>query len=203
MSPARIVDAGPTAASDAADLVFQTDPGVWNYLFRADRSAFHRFATGLWIRPGNSFSHSEAVAVVEGGRLLALEMGYRGDREPLLRRAMRDAVMGFMPRADLEPLLDQAEDIDYLTPYIPEDGYYVHFLSVTPQRQGHGLGRRLLANVVRRAERLECSSVHLDVYRDNPAVALYAANGFRIALETRFPRKVGLPPHYRMIRELA
>ncbi len=202
MSTLEIVDAGPAAESDAASLIFQTDPGVWNYLFRGNRRAFDRFAAGLWARPGNSFSHSEAVTVVEDGRLLALEIGYRGDREPMLRAAMREAVMGFLPRADLEPLLEQAEDIDYLTPYIPDDGYYVHFLSVIPQRQGRGLGRRLLANVLRRAEHLKCSAVHLDVYSANPAVALYAANGFRIAVETRFPRKTGMPPHYRMIREL-
>ena len=192
----------PAAAGDAraaADLIHQTDPGVWGYLFRDDRDAFDRFATGLWERPDNNFSFTESVVVRSKGEPVALEMGYRGDVELELRQRMRAEAIGFLPEEDVEPLLAQARDIDYLAPQIPADAYYVHFLSVRPDHQGTGLGRLLLDNVRQRAGRLGCGEVHLDVYTDNPAVSLYRAFGFRIAVESRFPHKPGLPAHYRMV----
>lgn len=195
----------PAQARDAraaVDLIHQTDPGVWDYLFRNDREAFDRFAIGLWQRPDNNFSFTESVVVRDRDEPIALEMGYRGDAELALRLRMRAEAVAFLPEADIGPLLVQAEDIDYLAPHIPADAYYVHFLSVRPDRQGAGLGRALLDNVRRRAERLGCGEIHLDVYIDNPAVALYRAFGFRVAVESRFPHKPGLPAHYRMVRAL-
>lgn len=197
-----IVPAGAGEARAAAALIHQTDPGVWDYLFRADRAAYDRFAMGLWARPGNNFSFTETVVVRDRGEPVALEMGYRGDVELALRQRMRAEATAFLPEQDLEPLLIQARDIDYLAPHIPGSAYYVHFLSVRPDRQGSGLGRLLLENVWRRADRLGCDEVHLDVYTDNPAVDLYRAFGFRVAVESRFPHKPGLPAHYRMVRPL-
>ncbi len=64
------------------------------------------------------------------------------------------------------------------------------------------MGGSLLKNVYERARGLHCVSVHLDVYTTNSAVALYRAHGFRVAVESRFPQKEGLPPHYRMVKPL-
>lgn len=139
--PAHSAEAADAAA--AAELIYSTDPGVWDYLFRGDRASFDRFAAGLWVLPGNSFSHSESVVVRDDtGTVMAMEMGYRGgDVELELRLAMR----------------------------------------------ARGLG---------------CDSIHLDVYTTNPAVGLYRAHGFRVAVESRFPEKEGLPPHFRMVKPL-
>lgn len=207
MDNASIAHLAPAEAADAAaavDLVYRTDPGVWDYLFRGDRRAFDRFAAGLWERPDNNFSYSESVvARDEAGAAVALEMGYRGGAVELeLRRAMLAAAAEFLPEADLSPLLEQARDIDYLAPYIPDAAYYLHFLSVRPDARGQGLGGDLLKHVYERARKLGCDSIHLDVYTTNPAVSLYRAHGFRIAVESRFPDKDGLPPHYRMVKPL-
>lgn len=198
-----IVDASASSAGEAASLIYQTDPGVWDYLFEGDRPAYDAFAGGLWVLSGNSFSHSESVVVRDGaGGLAGLEMGYRGALEPTLRHAMRDAVVELLPQHQLEALLLQAEDIDYLSPFIPPDAYYLHFLSVQPERRGQGLGGRLLENALARGRQLGCSSIHLDVFADNPAVGLYRAFGFREVVQTGFPRKSGLPAHLRMVRTL-
>lgn len=119
-----------------------------------------------------------------------------------LRRAMQAAAAELMPETELVPLLEQAEDIDYLAPDIPDDTYYVHFLSGRPDARDRGLGGGLLDNVYRRAADLGCDCVHLDVYTSNTAVALYRAHGFRVAVESRFPDKPGLPPHFRMVKAL-
>lgn len=207
MTTATTLPAHPAEAADAAEaaeLIYSTDPGVWDYLFRGDRASFDRFAVGLWALPGNSFSHSESVVVRDDtGTVVAMEMGYRGgDVEFELRLAMRAAATAILPEVELVPLLEQAEDIDYLAPYIPPEAYYVHFLSVRPDARDQGLGGRLLENVCQRARGLDCDSIHLDVYTTNSAVALYRAHGFRVAVESRFPDKEGLPAHFRMVKPL-
>lgn len=201
-----IVELGAAAAErdhEAARLIHHTDPGVWHYLFDGERDAYDAFARGLWRLAGNSFSHSETVAVTGSDTMLALEMGYPGAAEPALRQAMNRAARDFLPERWARPLLERARDIDYLTPYLPPDCYYIHFLSVQPQARGRGLGRRLLHNSFERAREHGCRSVHLDVYCDNPAVDLYRGFGFRIVVRTAFPGKSGLPDHYRMVRDLS
>lgn len=187
---------------NAPALIYQTDPGVWDYLFDGSRHDFDRFAAALWEAPETSYSHTEAHVMAGGSELAAIEVGYRGDCEPDLT-ARVDIVASEVLAADvLRPLIERARYIEYLTPRLPADCYYLHFLSIAPAFQGRGLGRNLLEHVFRRADRLDCSSVHLDVYTNNPAVSLYHAFGFELVVETSFPNKAGLPPHYRMVRTL-
>ncbi len=204
MSGVRIEKAGPSHAGKAASLIYQTDPGVWDYLFDANREACDRFVSGLWQLEANTYAHSEAVVLRDGDdeAICGLELGYAGASELALRERMEEAVGGFLPERELIALVERAVDIDYLTPHLPAQAYYLHFLSVDPACQGRGLGRVLLENCFRRAADLDCRWVHLDVFTDNPAVGLYRAFGFRIVVETRFPGKEGLPPHYRMVKDL-
>lgn len=120
MNRPHIVPAAGSHAQAAAELIYHTDPGVWDFLFDGNTRAYRRFAAGLWERPGNNFSHSESVvALLDEGQPLALEMGYTGAVEAGLRGAMNRAAMSFMPGDELTPLLERAADIDYLTPYLP------------------------------------------------------------------------------------
>lgn len=197
-----IVPATADHATDAAALIYATDPAVWNYLFASSRENFNRYAEGLWLQPGNNFSHTESVGIYDKGELVALEMGYKGSEELSLRHSMLNAVADILDASVLHSLSGAAEDIEYLTAYIPDNVYYLHFLSVSHSKHGQGLGKLLLTNAIGRAETMNCHAVHLDVYSDNPAVGVYLSFGFRIVVKTEFPNKAGLPPHYRMVREL-
>jgi ribosomal-protein-alanine N-acetyltransferase len=56
----------------------------------------------------------------------------------------------------------------------------VHTIGVHPDYQGHGVGRRLLAGLLERADRLG-AVVFLEVRTDNdPALALYRSAGFEL-----------------------
>ena len=48
-----------------------------------------------------------------------------------------------------------------LVQYATEQGFYIDTLAVQPDRQGQGIGRRLLAFAEQQALRLGCSSVYL------------------------------------------
>jgi len=197
-----IINATADHATSAAKLIYATDPAVWDYLFASNREGFDQYASGLWLSPDNNFSHSETVAFYHQGELAALEMGYKGANERVLRRSMNSELTNILDPSVLHTLINMAEDIDYLTAYIPDNAYYLHFLSVSETLRGQGVGKSLLHNAIARAKAMNCNSIHLDVYSDNPAVGLYQSFGFNIVVKTQFPNKAALPPHYRMIRPL-
>lgn len=62
----------------------------------------------------------------------------------------------------------------------PEVETEVHTIGVHPDYQGHGLGRRLLAGLLHRADELH-AAVFLEVRTDNePAITLYRSTGFEM-----------------------
>lgn len=193
----KIVTTSAADAEQAATLIHATAPAIWSYLFRQHED-FNAYAQGLWQAKQNNFSFSECVGVYQNQKLVAMELGYRGQDEYQLRKAGNEIVPKVVLQGELEYLLVQAEHIDYLTPYIPKSAYYLHFLSVDPQAKGQGLGGKLLLNAQARAQALGCRSIHLDVYVDNPAIAIYQHYGFSKIVRTEFPNKLGLPSLYRM-----
>ena len=71
-------------------------------------------------------------------------------------------------------------------------GLYIEDLYVRHTARGHGLGRTLLAEVARVAEKRDCRRIELDVLDGNPTCDFYAHVGMQ-------PLKQWLP--YRMARE--
>ncbi|HEY0837272.1 MAG TPA: GNAT family N-acetyltransferase [Azospirillum sp.] len=58
-------------------------------------------------------------------------------------------------------------------------GLFVEDLYVTPDARGHGIGKRLLAEVARRAVAQGCRRVDLNVLNWNPARGFYETIGIR------------------------
>ncbi|HYH20598.1 MAG TPA: GNAT family N-acetyltransferase [Azospirillum sp.] len=58
-------------------------------------------------------------------------------------------------------------------------GLFVEDLYVTPEARGHGVGKRLLAEVARRAVAGGCKRVDLNVLNWNPARGFYETIGIR------------------------
>jgi len=58
-------------------------------------------------------------------------------------------------------------------------GLFVEDLYVTPEARGHGVGKRLLAEVARRAVAAGCKRVDLNVLNWNPARGFYETIGIR------------------------
>lgn len=66
----------------------------------------------------------------------------------------------------------------------------IHRLAVHPDRQGHGLGKRLLRFAEAHAMRSGGTSVRLDVYTGNPgAVAMYRRSGYSEVGAIRYPMR--------------
>jgi ribosomal-protein-alanine N-acetyltransferase len=82
----------------------------------------------------------------------------------------------------------------------PPFEYEVHTIGVDPAYQGHGIGRRLLADLLDFADG---GVVHLEVRTDNePAIALYRSAGFAdVGVRKRYYRVSGADA-YTMRRKL-
>lgn len=204
MTEFTIKEATSAGAINAASLIYETDPGVWDYLFDGERQDFDAFAGALWESPGTSFSFDYGHEIVDAsGQRLGLSVAYTGREEPALTRAVNPVSRGALNQGSLSGLLERAAWIGYLTPTIPDNDWYLHFLSVAPGQRGLGLGGKLLSHFLERASAAGARAAHLDVYVDNPAIGLYEAYGFQRIIETAFPNKPGLPRHYRMAKQLS
>lgn len=65
---------------------------------------------------------------------------------------------------------------------IGQDTYEIGNIILLPDYQGKGIGTDILLNVIKKYSNLK---IHLQVFRTNPAVALYKRLGFVITDETR------------------
>jgi ribosomal protein S18 acetylase RimI-like enzyme len=131
-----------------------------------------------------------------------MELGYSGANEPQMRQNTYPIIQASLSNEERLALINNARHIEYLTPFIPSRGYYLHFLSLAPDCRGKGFGRVFMEHVFERARSKGCTSVHLDVYKTNPATQYYQSFGFEVIVELHFPNSPGLPPHYRMTKNL-
>ncbi len=199
LSPARA-----DQAEDAARLVYETDPHLWDCFFPGDFGLFLAFLARQWREERSLYSHTNAVAAIAGGRLVGLELGY--DRERL-DRISADTVR--LAREILSPgAFRRYAEIGgytrYLMPPVPNRAYYVLFLATDPGVRRKGIGETLLTGAFERARGQGQEACHLDVAGDNPAVRFYQRLGMEILSESRvLPlEERGVPSHFRMTRRL-
>jgi ribosomal protein S18 acetylase RimI-like enzyme len=198
--------ATPEFAPVVPDLIYQTSPVLFDHITGGRRQALTRWLSGLFSRPGNSFSFQFATAAMSDGRMLGLEIGYAGAKRARLYSNSGRQAKALVDEDSFARLRSAlSRGTGYLTPFVPDHAYYLMILSVDRCRQNRGIGRQLLENALQRARDAGLRSVHLDVYAGNPAISLYQRAGMEILVETHVPRlelDYGIPPHYRMVLDL-
>ena len=85
------------------------------------------------------------------------------------------------PRRDYVVAVDDGQIVGYGGIDVSGDVADLMTIATVPGAQGHGLGRRLLDELVRRAERGGAEALLLEVRADNEAAKrLYASSGFEV-----------------------
>ena len=85
------------------------------------------------------------------------------------------------PRRDYVVAVDDGQIVGYGGIDVSGDVADLMTIATVPEAQGHGLGRRLLDELVRRAERGGAEALLLEVRADNEAAKrLYASSGFEV-----------------------
>jgi len=134
--------ATPELAEVVPDLVHQTDPELLSHLFGGRREVFTRWVSALWSQPGNTFSYELATVAVCEGRLLGLELGHPGAEKTRLGRNTAERTKELLDEGSLASMAaTRAQGIGFLSPYIPDDAYYLMFISVAEEGSGGGCWR--------------------------------------------------------------
>jgi ribosomal protein S18 acetylase RimI-like enzyme len=194
----------PGRGEDAARLIIDTDPHLWDCFFQKDHSLALRFLATQWNEERGLFSHSHAMAAMAGDRLAGIVAGFDGkEMEEALPHTAKAAGAVLAPQ-EFNHFIEILGYVRFLSPAIPEEAYYVLFLAARPEMRGAGLGGRLLTNAFDRAREKGYDACHLDVTCENPAVRFYEHMGMQILSETRvLPLEAcGVGSHYRMVRKL-
>ncbi|MEE4361786.1 MAG: GNAT family N-acetyltransferase [Pseudomonadales bacterium] len=199
----QTVSLGPAPAADArvaAELIHATDPHVFGYLHAHDMDRLRDHLGRQWQAEGGIFSHRLAVAALHEGRMVGLALGFDRARQqaellPFLTQAQQ-----WLDDAAFRDLARWFEYGGFVLPPVPEDAFYLQNLATVEAVRGRGVGQRLLADVIERAQGAGLTRLQLDLYAENPARALYERAGLRTIVETRVRplEAAGIGPHLRM-----
>jgi len=200
-----LVEAEPAEEETAARLIYDTGSYVFDCLYDRDFDAFLKITAALWLQQGGAFSHVHARAALHDGRLAGIALGFP---QHLYEQEFGTGMMAMAEMGSPELLAhlpSVAGHIPWLFPEVPDDAWYLLFLSAHPEARGRGIGELLLNDCFERARKAGCASLHLDVASVNPAVRFYERMGLERLAETSVPKIAashGVPPHIRMVKHL-
>ena len=200
-----LAQAEPVEAETAARLIYDTGSYVFDCLYDRDFDAFLKITSALWQRRGGAFSHVHAKAALHDGRLAGIALGLP---QALYAEEFGTGMMAMAEMGSPELLAHLptvAGHIPWLFPEVPDDAWYLLFLSAHPDARGRGIGEKLLLDCFARAKAAGCAALHLDVASVNPAVRFYERMGLERLAETTVPKIAashGVPSHIRMVKHL-
>ncbi len=200
-----LAEAEPTEEETAARLIYDTGSYVFDCLYDRDFEAFLKITSALWLRQGGAFSHVHARAALHDGRLAGIALGFP---QHLYAQEFGTGMMAMAEMGSPELLAhlpSVAGHIPWLFPEVPDDAWYLLFLSAHPEARGRGIGELLLNDCFERAKKAGCAALHLDVASVNPAVRFYERMGLERIAETSVPKIAashGVPSHIRMVKHL-
>jgi ribosomal protein S18 acetylase RimI-like enzyme len=201
-----IEPAGPQDAQVSGQLIYATDPHLFDCYFNHDLDLRQTCMTQWWHAKKGWFSHFGCRAAKFGDAVVGIEISFTRD-EILenVRPTFIHAKKTMSPDAFKHFSEIFGDYVQYLFPAMPKDAYYVQSLAAADKARGRGIGRLLLNRIFDRAKRRGLRLCQLDVASDNPAVNFYRQMGMTIVSESRVPyleETFGVSGHYRMRKEL-
>lgn len=196
----RLAPATPDHPELAAELMHDTNPYVFGYLHGHDMALVRSHMGFQWQQSRGLFSHSHCTVALHDDQLVGIALGFdHATAEAAIEPFVEQAAV-HLTEAQFAHLASWFEVGRFTLPVVPDDAWYLQHLAAIPQVRGRGIGERLLRDTMDRARDEGFSSLHLDLYADNPALRLYQRAGLEIIVETRVPplEDKGIPVHYRM-----
>ena len=188
----------------AAELIHATEPHIFGYLHGHDMNLVHGHLGHQWQQAEGIFSHRHCTAAMVGEDLVGIELGFDAAQQEAATGPFIEHAMAFLDEAQFAHLAGWFEHGRFVLPAVPDDAWYLQHLAVVDAARGRGVGERLLANAIERVRSDGYTSMHLDLFAENPALRLYERMGFRVIAETLVRPLVahGIPLHYRMVLAL-
>ena len=196
----EIRTARATDAEAVTPLMYSAGPEVYDYLYRAGRHTAQDFIRFEFLSGRGFCGHPNVTVAVDGGQVIGSAClvdaaGY----EQRVKGTVANLFRFFGPLS-VWPVLLRSGHIGSIMRK-PEDGeLYLSNFGVAPERQGGGVGTRLIEHGFEQARRQGCRTFGLDVADNNPhAQRLYTRLGLRVVEEKAFTgRRPGFTvPHAR------
>ncbi|KAF0814256.1 hypothetical protein IGB42_01155 [Andreprevotia sp. IGB-42] len=191
----------PQDARQAAALIYQSDPAFYDYWFALTPELIVSNLARLWQAGEGSYSHAHHQVWLHHGELAALAAHYPASAGAGMAAAL-ERQLDLLP-LDASVLQRRTAELAFLFPHVPEQAWYLRSLAVNGALRGHGLGSRILHDIVLLAEAAGFGQIHTDVDNGNPgAVKFYTRHGFRTVVETRVTALLAQDPpaSLRMVR---
>ncbi len=167
-------------------LIYQTGTELYNYQFISRKNCYSAISQS-WSLPHSLFEYQNATLAIENDKLIGIEIGFRGEEFKSRRQAMHP-IWKKIPKDDLEIISKRSKECGYLTPFIPNNAYYVLTLSVLSGQQRKGVGRMLINNAIKKAKNFDMRKIHLDVISTYNAVKFYESLGFNCVVRSSAPK---------------
>jgi ribosomal protein S18 acetylase RimI-like enzyme len=203
---AELKPAAPDSHEIAWQLIYDTHPYLFDYLFNNDRHLMKSCLSDWWQRPEGWFSHKTCTAAIYEGTLVGIEIGFaRSELQKNTRPTFAYAEQTMKPAAAHHFSNAFRNYVPYLFPFVPGDAYYIQSLATVAEIRGQGIGELLLNNAFTNASGKGLKSCQLDVLSDSVAVNFYRQMGMEVIAITRVPyleKNYGISMHYRMRKDL-
>lgn len=178
----------------ASELLYLSGPAMFGYFFASEPPLTLEFIRLLYQKPDVLFSYKNALVDVQDGRIGGLILGARSGEMAAMEKNLMKYGQEMMKKAGLWRGLKMMfhSGLGKVLFSGPErdDDYYISNLAVLPDRQGQGLGRKLLEAAQVQAQSLGCTSLSLLVETPNlRAKGLYDSFGFKTTNEIILPKK--------------
>lgn len=186
-----------------ADLVWQTDPELFQYFYDGDHELLGKLFAAEWPSPIGFFSHTNMTIAARGPQPVGILNSFPGKRMGEIYQTHIQLVPTVFEPDATARLLRGLVAMGWLFPFVPGDALYVLNLVVSEKVRGRGIGAKLMHIAEERAKREGLKSIHLDTSSSSSAIKFYQDLGFQSLVETRLCHlREGetLPSHYRMVK---
>lgn len=200
------IDVAPDRVPGLSDMVWQTDPHLFGFLFGGDTVLWRRLFQQEWTADcGLHRGADTIVATTADMAVLGLLNAFPGHEADSRAEASFGRYLNSLDGPAAAQLSEAAEQMAWLFPPVPASALLVFNIVVAEAARGRGLGAVLLDAAEAQARRLGLAALHLDVDVGNPAVDFYRRHGFRAVVETRLANDgtAAVPAHFRMVRPLS
>ena len=175
-----------------AELIWSEDPALMALEFQTLEN-WTRVLAREWPEVGTSNCHETATLAIADGTIVGHMNAFHSDEIPARFGASEALHTPNLPDTTLAA-------IDDLFAVPAPNAFFILDIAVAPSQQGTGLGRQFIAQAITQARAANCTSVCLDVYVGNPALAFYQHLGFALKA-TSAPNELqhhGVAPYHHM-----
>jgi ribosomal protein S18 acetylase RimI-like enzyme len=187
----------PATAADHADGLLYESARPYYDAYAGREARARSLLAAVWGERAHVASWQVCAVAESAGEVIGVMAGYPVSEGDALNRRFLALTVARMPPGRWPAVARHLRAATRMSLRAPAGAFYVDALAVAEGWRRRGIGRRLLADAVRRAGVAGCSGIALDTGVDNATArafyegAGFALGGVRVAADAKQARAVG------------